>query len=62
MDEQGRQKTAVELLIQRIQAIQEELPRRSAVSDEEQAFLEAAEDQIAALSSIHAGVARKRRA
>ena len=62
VDEQGRQKTAVELLIQRIQAIQEELPRRSAVSDEEQAFLEAAEDQIAALSSIHAGVARKRRA
>ena len=62
VDENGQPKTAVELLIQRIQAIQEELPRRSAISDEEQAFLEAAEDQIAALSSIHAGVARKRRA
>ena len=62
VDENGQPKTAVELLIQRIQAIQEELPRRSAISDEEQAFLEAAEDQIAALSSIHAGVARNRRA
>ena len=62
VDENGNQRSAVELLIQRIQAIQEELPRRNAVSEEEQAFLEAAEDQIAALSSIHAGVARNRRA
>ena len=62
VDENGQPQSAVELLIQRIQAIQEELPRRSGVSDEEQAFLEAAEDQIAALSSIHAGAARKRRA
>ena len=62
VDENGNQRSAVELLIQRIQAIQEELPRRNAVSDEEQAFLEAAEDQIAALSSIHAGVVRNRRA
>lgn len=62
VDENGNQRSAVELLIQRIQAIQEELPRRNAISDEEQAFLEAAEDQIAALSSIHAGVVRNRRA
>lgn len=62
VDENGNQRSAVELLIQRIQAVQEELPRRNAVSDEEQAFLEAAEDQIAALSSIHAGVVRNRRA
>ena len=61
VDENGRPKSAVELLIQRIQAIQEELPRRCAVSEEEQAFLEAAEDQIAALSSMRAGVVRNRR-
>ena len=52
--------SAVELLIKRIQAIQAELPRNTA-SDEEQAFLEAAEDQIAALSRINAGVGRNRR-
>lgn len=61
VDENGKPKSAVELLIQRIQAIQEELPRRCAVSEEEQAFLEAAEDQIAALSSMRAGVVRNRR-
>ena len=54
--------SAVELLIRRIQAIQEELSRTSDTSEEEQAFLEAAEDQLAALSRIRAvGVARHRR-
>ena len=52
------QQSAVELLIRRIQAIQAELPRE-AVSDEEEAFLEAAEEQIKALS-IQAGPARNR--
>lgn len=60
VDENGKRKNAVELLIQRIQTIQAELAHNS-VSDEEQAFLEAAEEQIAALSSIHASSARKRR-
>ena len=55
------QPSAVELLIRRIQAIQAEMPRDDTASDEEQAFLEAAEDQMAALSRIHAGVARNRR-
>lgn len=55
------QPSAVELLIHRIQAIQAEMPRDDTASDEEQAFLEAAEDQMAALSRIHAGVARNRR-
>lgn len=55
------QPSAVELLIRRIQAIQGEMPRDDSPSDEEQAFLEAAEDQMAALSRIHAGVARNRR-
>ena len=52
LDECGKPISAVELLIQRIQVIQAELPHNT-VSEEEQAFLEAAEDQIAALSSIH---------
>lgn len=60
VDENGEQRNAVELLIQRIQAIQAELPH-SAVSDEEQAFMEAADDQLAALTSIHAGAARNGR-
>ncbi len=60
LDENGEQKSAVELLIQRIQTIQAELPHDT-VSDEEQAFLEAAEEQIEALNSIHAGPSRNRR-
>jgi len=60
LDENGEQISAVELLIQRIQTIQAELPHDT-VSDEEQAFLEAAEEQIEALSSIHAGQTRNRR-
>lgn len=52
LDENGKPISAVELLIQRIQVIQSELPHNT-VSEEEQAFLEAAEDQIAELSTIH---------
>ena len=54
LDAQGGPPDAVELLIQRIQAIQEELARPS-TSEEEAAFLEAAEEQLAALSYAHAG-------
>ena len=60
VDDNGEQKSAVELLIERIQAIQSELPHADG-SDEEQAFLEAAEEQIAAFSSIHTGAVRNRR-
>ena len=61
LDEQGNQKSAVELLIERIQVIQKDLPRRNAVSEEEQAFLEAAEDQIAAIRNMRANFIRNRR-
>lgn len=60
LEEEGENVSAVELLIRRIQVIQSEL-HHDTVSDEEQAFLEAAEDQIAALSSIHASVVHNRR-
>lgn len=58
LDESGKPISAVELLIRRIQVIQAELPRNS-VSEEEQAFLEAAEDQIAALNSVRIGTNRR---
>lgn len=45
MDENGNPKSAVELLIERIQTIQKELPKNE-ISEEEEAFLEAADDQI----------------
>lgn len=60
LDENGNKKSAVELLIQRIQTIQEELSH-DYIPDDEQAFLDAAEDQIAALSSIRAGRPENRR-
>ena len=48
--EDGAKKTAVELLIERIQKIQEELPEHvNAMSPEEKAFLEAAEEQRQAI-------------
>ena len=51
--EEGAKKTEIELLIDRIHKIQEELPEHSenALSDEEQAFLDAAEEQYASLRS-----------
>ena len=51
--EEGEKKTEIELLIDRIHKIQEELPEHSenALSDEEQAFLDAAEEQYASLRS-----------
>lgn len=60
LDESGRKKSAAELLIERIQAIQQEMPR-DVVSEEEQAFLEAADDQIAALRNVRVGAQRYRR-
>lgn len=51
--EEGEKKTEIELLIDRIHKIQEELPEHSenVLSDEEQAFLDAAEEQYASLRS-----------
>lgn len=45
LKENGEPKTPLELLIERIQKIQEELPRRE-ISEEESAFTEAAEEQF----------------
>ena len=45
LKENGEPKTPLELLIERIQKIQEELPRRE-ISEEENAFTEAAEEQF----------------
>ena len=51
--EEGEKKTEIELLIDRIHTIQEELPEHgeNVLSDEEQAFLDAAEEQYASLRS-----------
>lgn len=50
-DESGTPKTSLELLIERIQAIQKELPKHT-VSEEEQAFTSAAEEQYELLSPV----------
>ena len=44
LDENGRQKSSLDLLIERIRRIQEEIPEHY-VPEEEQAFSEAAEEQ-----------------
>ena len=47
-EQTGRQKTQAELLVERIQKLQRELPKyEPAVSEEEAAFTEAAEEQYA---------------
>lgn len=51
---------SVELLIQRIQIIQAEL-QHNTISEEEQAFLDAADEQMAALGHIHSGTIFNRR-
>ncbi len=53
-DAQGEPKTQLELLIERIQKIQEELPSH-AVSEEERAFTEAAEEQYRATVPFRMG-------
>jgi hypothetical protein len=50
-DESGRAKSEVELLVERIQKIQSELPEHS-ISEEEQAFTSAAEEQYEQMTSI----------
>ena len=58
--EGGAELTPTEQLIQRIQAIQKELPQEQAPSDEELAFLEAAEEQLEAMRGARAGAGRLR--
>lgn len=50
-DENGRAKSEVELLVERIQKIQSELPEHS-LSEEEQAFTSAAEEQYEQLTAV----------
>ena len=50
-DENGRVKSEVELLVERIQKIQSELPEHS-ISEEEQAFTSAAEEQYEQMTSV----------
>ena len=52
--ENGEKLSAAELLIQRIQAIQKEIPKEP-VSPEEEAFMEAAEEQLAAYRGPYVG-------
>ena len=52
--EDGTQKTAAELLIERIQTIQKEIPHEP-VSPEEEAFMEAVEEQLAARRGPYVG-------
>ena len=59
-DDQGNRKTSLELLIERIQAIQEEIPKHS-VSEEEQAFTSAAEEQYEMLSPVRTPRGLRRR-
>ncbi|MGI6717200.1 MAG: cation:proton antiporter [Eubacteriales bacterium] len=50
--ETGKQKTPVEVLIERIQEIQKELPQKH-ISEEEQAFNDAAEEQYDVTGFVH---------
>jgi len=59
-DDQGNRKTSLELLIERIQTIQEEIPKHS-VSEEEQAFTSAAEEQYEMLSPVRTPRGLRRR-
>ena len=49
----GDPRPSVEILIERIQKIQQELPGHNAMSEEEAAFLEGAEEQFAAIGARH---------
>lgn len=63
LDENGKPKSEVEILIERINKIREELPEpeKHEVSPEEQAFLEAADEQFEALSELQRRRFRTRR-
>lgn len=63
VDESGKPKSEVEILIERINKIREELPNpeKHEISPEEQAFTEAADEQLEALSELQKRRFRKRR-
>ena len=50
---EGEPKSNVEILIERIQKIQQELPAHNSMSEEEAAFLEGAEQHFAAMGARH---------
>ncbi len=56
------QRSTIELLVERIQRIQKELPPKSLLSEEEEAFMEASENQYAAMeaSRRYANIRRSR--
>jgi Kef-type K+ transport system membrane component KefB len=63
LDAEGKPKSEVQILIDRINKIREELPppEKQEISPEEQAFLEAADEQYEALSELHRRRFRNRR-
>lgn len=61
LTEKEETKTDVELLIERIQMIQKEM-KKEKISDEEQAFLDAADEQMLFYRNVNAGMMHNRRA
>ncbi len=63
VDENGKRKSDVDILIERINKIREEIkePEKPEMTPEEQAFMEAAEEQYEALSELRRHQFRKRR-
>lgn len=63
VDETGKRKNEVDILIERINKIRQELPEpeKPEISPEEQAFIEAADEQFEALSELHRRRFRNRR-
>lgn len=62
LQEKKEEKTEVELLIERIQMIQAEVKKeQEKISDEEQAFTEAAEEDMLVYRNVNAGMLRNRR-
>ena len=63
VDADGRQKSEVEILIERINVIRRDLPEPEKIemSPEEQAFTEAADEQLEALSELRRRRFRNRR-
>lgn len=60
LEEKKEEKTEVELLIARIQMIQAEV-KKEKISEEEQAFTEAAEEDMLVYRNVNAGMLRNRR-
>ncbi|MFA6730841.1 MAG: cation:proton antiporter [Eubacteriales bacterium] len=57
----GEEKTTVEILVERIKQIQDEIPKRPEMSEEERAFEEAAEEQYEVLEYMRRQRFRKKR-